>query len=167
VFAGDNGPEPTLLNLGTSGFFDGSLFAGMEGALRTPCIARWPNRIAAGRRTNEIFHLTDWFTTLITMAGLDVPGDRVIDGKDQSSFLYGQQEESNREGFLSWNGARLYGVKWRNFKMALVEQRSMFDSAPDYGTMNCRNLIWDPKETQPLEPLIPAGAPLDFVPKAK
>jgi hypothetical protein len=51
--------------------------------------------------------------------------------------------------------------------MALVEQRSMFDSAPDYGTMNCRNLIWDPKETQPLEPLIPAGAPLDFVPKAK
>lgn len=193
VFAGDNGPEPTLLNLGTSGFFDGSLFTGMEGALRTPCIARWPNRIVAGRKSNEIFHVTDWFTTLITMAGLKVPGDRVIDGKDQSPFLYGEQEKSNREGFLYWNGPRLHGVKWQNFKMAFVEQRSMFDPAPEYGTVNLRNLIWDPKETQPIEPrywhtwtavhfgrlikefqesvkrepLIPAGAPLDFVPKAQ
>jgi arylsulfatase A-like enzyme len=191
VFAGDNGPDPNLLHRGTSGFFDGSLFTGMEGALRTPCIARWPGRIAAGRRSNEIFHITDWFSTLITMAGFKVPGDRVIDGKDQSPFLYGQQETSNREGFLYWNGPRLYGVKWRNFKMALVEQRAMFDPAPEYGFTNCRNLIWDPKETQPLEPryghswtgahfgrlikefqesvkrepLIPAGAPLDYVPK--
>jgi len=193
VFAGDNGADPNLLHLGTSGFFEGSYFTGMEGSLRTPSIARWPNRIAAGRKSNGIFHITDWFTTLISMAGLKVPDDRVIDGKDQSQFLYGQQEESNREGFLFWNGPRLFGVKWRDFKLSLVEQRSMLDPAPDYGFPNLRNLIYDPKETQRVEPryfhtwtmahfarlikefqesvkrepLIPAGAPLDFVPRVK
>ncbi len=86
------------------------------------------------------------------MAGLKLPDDRVIDGKDQSAFLFGQQEESSREGFLYWNGPRLFGVKWRNFKLALVEQRSMFDPAPEYGFPNIRNLAWDPKETQPVEP---------------
>jgi len=34
----------------------------MEGSLRTPCIARWPGKIAAGRTSNEIVHITDWFT---------------------------------------------------------------------------------------------------------
>jgi arylsulfatase len=191
VFAGENGADPNLLHMGTSGFFEGSYFTGMEGALRTPGIARWPKKIAAGRKSNEVFHITDWFTTLITMAGLKVPADRVIDGKDQSPFLYGKQKASNREGFLYWNGARLYGVKWQDFKLALVDQRTMFGPAPEYGFPNIRNLMWDPKETQPVEPrhfstwtmahferlmkefaesvkrepLIPCGAPLDYVPR--
>ena len=38
-----------------------------------------------------------------TIAGLSIPDDREIDGIDQSAFLYGEQEESNREGFLYWN----------------------------------------------------------------
>jgi arylsulfatase len=100
VFAGDNGNEELLLNRGTSGFFEGSYFTGMEASLRTPCIARWPGRIATGHRSDEIVHITDWFTTLLTMANLPVPEDRVIDGKDQSAFLSGAQQKSNREGFI-------------------------------------------------------------------
>ena len=191
VFAGDNGPDPNLLNRGTAGFFDGTLFTGMEGSLRTPCIVRWPQHIPAGARSNEIVHITDWFTTLCAMAGVVAPDDRVIDGKDQTAFLTGQQEQSARDGFIFWNGPRMYGVKWEDFKLALVEQRGVFDAAPEYGFPNVRNLIWDPKETEPMEPrywstwtmahfgrllseyeesvkrepLIPAGAPLDHVPK--
>ncbi len=131
VFAGDNGNEEMLLNRGTAGFFEGSYFTGMEASLRTPCIARWPGKIAAGRKSNEIVHITDWFTTLLTMAGLPVPDDRVIDGRDQSPFLSGEQEKSNRKGFLYWIGRLM-----KEFAMSV--QR---------------------------EPLIPAGAPLDFVPK--
>jgi arylsulfatase len=47
--------------------------------------------------------------------------DRVIDSKDQLQFLSGEQEKSNREGFLYWNGEKLYGVKWQNFKLVLVD----------------------------------------------
>jgi len=191
VFAGDNGNEEMLLNRGTSGFFEGSYFTGMEASLRTPCIARWPGKIAAGQKSNEIVHITDWFTTLLSMAGLPVPNDRVIDGKDQAAFLSGEQEKSNREGFIYWNGEKMYGVKWQNFKMVMVEQKYFTDPALPLGMPHIVNLVTDPKEREPFnpvylhswtmahfgrlmkefqesvkrEPLIPAGAPLDFVPK--
>ncbi len=192
VFAGDNGNEEMILHRGTAGFFEGSYFTGMEASLRTPCIARWPGKIAAGRQSNEIVHITDWFTTLLKMTDLPVPLDRVIDGKDQSPFLSGKQEKSNREGFLYWNGEKLYGVKWQHFKLVLVEQKYLTDPALPLGFPHIINLVTDPKEREPFnpvylhtwtlahfgrlmkefaisvqrEPLIPAGAPLDFVPKA-
>jgi arylsulfatase len=182
-----------LLHRGTAGFFEGSYVTGAEGSLRTPCIARWPGKIAAGRKSDEIVHITDWFTTLLTMAGLPVPDDRVIDGKDQSTFLSGSQPESNRDGFLYWNGDKLYGVKWRNFKLVMVKQTYLTDPALPLGFPYIVNVVADPKEREPFnapylhtwtlahfgrlmkefaqsvqrEPLIPAGAPLDFVPKAQ
>ncbi len=193
VFAGDNGNEEMLLHRGTAGFFEGSYFTGMEGSLRTPCIARWPGRIAAGKRSDEIVHITDWFVTLSRMAGVDVPDDRVIDGVDQTAFLCGQQEESARDGFIYWNGERMYGMKWRNFKMVFVKQTYFTDPALPLAFPHLINLHTDPKEREPFnqvyfhswttahfgrmltafqssvakEPLIPAGAPLDFVPRPK
>jgi arylsulfatase len=111
VFAGDNGNEDFLLARGTGGYWAGSYFTGMEASSRTPCLVRWPGEVPAGSRSNEIVHIADMFTTLLTMAGLKVPADRVIDGVDQSPFFRGRQKESNREGFMYWNGDRLYGVK--------------------------------------------------------
>lgn len=190
VFAGDNGNEESLLHRGTAGFWEGSYFTGMEGSLRTPCLVRWPGHVAAGQQSNEIMHVTDWFSTLLAMASIPAPDDRVIDGKDQSAFLTGDQAHSNRDGFIYWNGARMYGVKWQNFKVALMEQKYMFDPALELPTPHIINLLTDPKEREPFnpvhlhtwvlahsgrilrefqdsirrEPLIPAGAPLDHIP---
>src|SRR4029453_12694677 len=86
---------------------------------------------------------------LLTMAGLPVPGARVIDGQDQSPFLSGEQEKSNREGFLYWNGEKLYGVKWQNFKLVLVEQKYFTDPALPLGFPRIVNLVTDPKEREP------------------
>jgi arylsulfatase len=193
VFAGDNGNEEMILNRGTGGYWEGSYFTGMEASLRTPCLVRWPGKIPAAVESNEIVHVTDWFTTLLNMAGLEVPDDREIDGIDQSPFFYGEQEESNRDGFIFWNGEKMYGVKWRNFKLALVEQKYFTDPALPLGFPHIINLITDPKEREPFNPvylhtwtlahfgrliaefqasvkreqLIPGGAPLDFVPERK
>ncbi|MDT5167194.1 MAG: hypothetical protein QOD02_509 [Mycobacterium sp.] len=191
VFAGDNGNEEMLLHRGTAGFFEGSYFTGMEGSLRTPCITRWPGHVAEGVVSNEIMHVTDWFTTLLAMTGLDAPADRIIDGKNQTAFLSGQDEVSNRDGFIYWNGEHIYGIKWQNFKFVMVEQKYMTDPALPLGFPHIVNLMTDPKEREPYnpvylhswtlahfgrlladfkhsvaqEPLIPAGAPLDFVPQ--
>ena len=56
VFAGDNGPEDTLLWRGSPGYWEGSYFAGGAGNLRTPCIARWPGRVSPGVSSDEIMH---------------------------------------------------------------------------------------------------------------
>jgi arylsulfatase len=151
VFAGDNGNDDALLHRGTPGFWEGSYFTGMEGSLRTPCVVRWPGHVAAGRQSNEIMHVTDWFTTLLTMAGLPVPDDREIDGKDQSAFLAGEHEQSNRDGFIFWNGPRMYGVKWQNFKATVIDQTSMFDPALERSIPRVTNLLTDPKEREPVD----------------
>jgi arylsulfatase A-like enzyme len=190
VFAGDNGPEDVLLWRGTPGFWEGSYFAGNEGNLRTPCIVRWPGEVPPGRVSNELMHVTDWFTTLVRAAGLTPPGDRVIDGVDQLAWLTGAQPGSGREGLIYWMGPEMYGVKWRDFKLVLVTQRYMMDPAQRLATPHIINLITDPQEREPVslphlhtwtathfsriigefqssvarEPLTPAGAPLDHVP---
>lgn len=190
IFAGDNGPEEALPWRGTAGFFEGSYFTGMEGSLRTPCLIRWPGRVPAGRESNEVVHITDMFPTLLNWAGGEVPSDRVIDGIDQDAFFRGDQENSNRDGFIFWNGTRRYGIKWRNFKAYQVEQKYFYDPAPPLGVGRIINLLTDPKEREPVEypymhtwvmyhigrmikefeasveqePPIPAGAPVDYNP---
>jgi len=191
VFSGDNGPEEMLPDRGHAGFWQGSYFTGMEGSLRTPAIVRYPGIVPAGAESDEIVHITDMFPTLALWAGAGVPGDRIIDGKDQRAFLQGESETSARDGFPFWMGERMYGVKWRNFKVVTVLQRTLTEPAQTLATPHIINLDVDPTEREPFhypyihswvighasrivadfqesvaqEALIPLGAPLDFVPE--
>jgi arylsulfatase A-like enzyme len=136
-------------------------------------------------------HVTDWFTTILRAAGLSEPADRVIDGVNQLGWFTGQAATSQREGYIYWMGSQMYGVKWRNFKLVLVAQQYMQDPAAHLPTPRLINLATDPheRETASLpylhtwtaahfnkiigefeaslhrEPVIPMGAPLDYVPK--
>ena len=138
-------------------------------------------------------HQVDLFTTLLSWVGQEVPKDRVIDGIDQRPFFEGRQDASNREGCLVWVRDRLHGVKWRNFKVMFVRQRYLDEEVQALTTPHVINLITDPNERESYhqqhlhywvlgharrlvrafeatvrgEPLIPAGAPLAAVPRAK
>ena len=189
VFAGDNGPEEVQLWRGTPGYWEGSYFAGGEGNLRTPCIARWPGHIAGRQVSDEIIHVTDWFTILLHAAGADAPADRVIDGVNQLPWL-GGHDPSQRDGYIYWMGPQMYGVKWRNFKLAFVTQTYSTDPVGKLSSPRIINLIADPQEREPLnlpylhswtvthlnklladyqasvkrEPPVPSGAALGHVP---
>lgn len=151
VFAGDNGPEEVLTWRGTPGYWEGSYFAGGEGNLRTPCMVRWPGRIPANRVSDDIMHVTDWFTTITRTAGATVPADRIIDGVDQTGWLTGQEPGSARDGYLFWMGSELYGAKWRNFKLALVAQKYSTDPPAKLSSPHIVNLLTDPQEREPLD----------------
>jgi arylsulfatase A-like enzyme len=192
IFAGDNGPEEMLLHRGSPGLYDGSYFTSSEGGLRSPCIVRWPGRFPAGRESNEMVHISDMFTTLLSSVGVSAPADRIIDGKDQAAFFRGETESSARDGVIIWVGDQMHGVKWKDFKVLVKQTRYFFDAAPPLGFIKIINLIKDPKEREPIdpeyysswvavhvghilkefkesvarEPVIPAGAPLEYVPKA-
>jgi arylsulfatase A-like enzyme len=130
VFTSDNGPEATWPWQGSSGPWRGYYFTHMEGSLRVPFIIRWPNRVPAGRVSNEIVHEVDTYTTFAKIAGASVPRDRPLDGVDQTDFLLGKSEKSAREGFPVFVADRLEAVKWRNWKVVFYDEQRVWWSPP-------------------------------------
>jgi len=125
IFVSDNGPTTTggslnELYAGDTGPFRGELGDAYEGSIRTVGMIRWPGRIKPSV-TNEMIAIHDFLPTLATIIGGKVPQDRPIDGVDQSSFLLGQQEASNRDHLLTFVGDRLVAVRWRQWRMYPVE----------------------------------------------
>src|SRR5258706_4772973 len=117
IFASDNGPEFIRPWDGWAGPWRGQYFTAWEGGIRVPFMIRLPNRIPAGRVSDEIVHAVDLFPTLASLAGAIGPKDRPIDGLDQSPFFLGKTEKSAREGILVWCADRLQAVKWHNYKV--------------------------------------------------
>jgi arylsulfatase len=189
IFASDNGPEYRRPWRGSAGMWTGTYHTAMEGALRVPLIIRWPNKIPAGKVTNEMIHVVDLFPTLAQIANLEIPKDRIIDGLDQSQFLLGKQEKSNREGFVYFIKTELRAAKWRDWKMHFVWEVEPNAGANHLETPYLFNIVQDPKEESDVNttqgwvrgpirkmvinfqnslkeyPPIPPGAPDEFQPK--
>jgi len=156
IFTADNGPEAlsagetsmtveTALH-GSAGPWRSTLFTGYEGALRVPFAVRWPDKIEAGRVSDEIVHAMDLFPTLAGIAGGKVPSDRVIDGIDMSGFFLGKTQQSGREGFVIYMGNDVFGVKWRDWKLHFKEQTGWNGELREYTMPRLYNLINDPQE---------------------
>jgi len=146
IFASDNGPEFRRPWRGTAGPWSGTYHTAMEGGLRVPLIVKWPGHIDKARVSDDIVHVTDLFTTLIEIAGAELPTDRPIDGLSQLSWWKGLVEKSAREGFLFYIKTELRAVKWRHWKLHFV-----FESEPNSGTLHLEtpwlfNIKRDPKE---------------------
>ncbi|TWT58298.1 Arylsulfatase precursor [Thalassoglobus neptunius] len=62
-----------------------------EAGIRVPAIVWGPGLgIDQGRVSQEMIHAMDWFPTLSTFAGISVPEERIIDGRDLSALLTGK-----------------------------------------------------------------------------
>ena len=146
IWFSDNGPEYFYPWHGTAGPWRGNYFTAWEGSMRAPFLIRWPEKIPAGSVSNEIVHVVDLLPTLGEIAGYDVPNDRIIDGVEQLDFFTGKQDKSNLEGFIIYNNDDVYGYKWRNWKMHLVELENMNSEPKKLNVPRIYNLITDPKE---------------------
>jgi arylsulfatase len=158
LWLSDNGPEEIEEHHGTSGYWRGNYFTALEGSLRVPAIIRWPGKIPKGKVTNEIIHMVDVLPTIASIVGAEVPKDRIIDGIDQSDFLLGKQEQSNREGFPIYNGDEMFAYKWKNWKMHLIELNSMFGAPAKLNMPHLYNLIEDPKEKYTIDQVDVSGS---------
>jgi arylsulfatase len=125
VFTSDNGPE-TLQGIGInyggqsdSGPFRGEFPSGWEGAIRVPCILRWPGHTEPGRVSNDVVSILDFYRTCASMAGAveRIPTDRAMDSVSQVDFLFGDLERSEREFVMFFHAGELLSIKWRNFKV--------------------------------------------------
>ena len=112
IFTSDNGPWYG----GSTGGLRGMKGKTWEGGLRVPMIARWPGKIPPGIVNDSIAGTIDVFPTILKIAGVKVPGDRIIDGKDIWPILTSDSTKSSHEALFAMQGTNLMTVrsgKWR------------------------------------------------------
>lgn len=103
LFASDNGPEELTLHdtaVGSAGELRGRKRSLYEGGIRSPLIARWPGRVAAGRVDDQsVLSALDLVPTLAALVGASAQ-EPELDGENAlSALLEGPRE---RKGVLFW-----------------------------------------------------------------
>jgi arylsulfatase len=139
-------------------------------------------------------HITDWMPTLLNLIGEpgQMPTDRVIDGCDQSAFITGKQDHSNRNHFPMFFDHLHVGMRYKNFKILTHKIEDGAAPIQQLAIPHIYNLTVNPDEDQPYnydpahtwvlykifgpktrelmaslkKDSVPFGAPLDFNPYA-
>ena len=125
VFTSDNGPTrgggrrgPRFTG-GSAGGLRGNKGTTFEGGMREPGIFRWLGKIAAGSETNQQASILDLLPTLAVLAGAEVPGDRVIDGRSIADLLLGKTDSLPDEPFYYYFGMQLQAIRLGQWKLFL------------------------------------------------
>jgi len=111
IFTSDNGPWWQ----GSAGAMRGRKNLAFEGGFRVPLVARWPGAIPAGMVTDEMSMNFDIFATCLAVAGIPLPQDRIIDGRNILPVLTGGAA-SPHDTLYFYKGRRLVGVRHKNWK---------------------------------------------------
>lgn len=112
LFTSDNGPW----HEGNPGYHRGRKGLPYEGGQRVPLIATWPDHIPHGTTTTEMVMNVDFFPTILAAAGLPVPADRVIDGKNLLPLMTGETTTSPHDYLLYHWGKRFLAIRDREYK---------------------------------------------------
>ena len=115
IFTSDNGPW-LIFNEhgGSAGLLREGKGCTFEGGMREPCIMWWPGSIKPGV-VNDMGATMDVYTTILTLAGAEVPSDRVVDGLDLSPALFGTGSSPRKTVFF-YRGAKIYAVRKGPYK---------------------------------------------------
>ncbi|MEQ8675311.1 MAG: sulfatase-like hydrolase/transferase [Aggregatilineales bacterium] len=137
IFTSDNGPELNIYgddaSTDTRRFncnFNGAKGVVYEGGVRVPLIVRWNAGLdGGGRQFDGMAHFTDWFTTLLAMAEINPPDDRMIDGINLLPVLRGESNDICDRRFWQWN--RYTPVKECNAAMREGDWKLIFPAIPE------------------------------------
>jgi len=128
-----------------------------EGGHRIPFIARWPGRIAADARSDQLLSLTDVLATLAAVAGVDLPRDAGEDSYDMLPALLGTAASTPiRTSLISHSSQGVFALREGPWK--LIEGRGSggftepvrIEPGPGEPVGQLYNLAEDPGETNNL-----------------
>ncbi|MCB1224332.1 MAG: sulfatase-like hydrolase/transferase [Verrucomicrobiales bacterium] len=77
-----------------------------EGGVRVPAIFRWPGHLPEGRVCDEMLSTLDVVPLCLGVAGVEMPGDRVLDGRDPLSALRGEAASPHEEMVFAYGRDR-------------------------------------------------------------
>lgn len=113
IFTSDNGPWYG----GSTGSLRGMKARTWDGGLRVPLIARMPGVIPPGVVNHEPAASIDVFATVCNLAGVSLPDDRVIDGRDIMPLLQDSAEKSPHDAIFGMHGNNLAVIRSGKWKL--------------------------------------------------
>ena len=144
-FTSDNGPcktdshDPEFFD--SNGVFNGYKRDMGEGGLRVPMIARWPDKVPAGKTSDQVWAFWDVLPTFADLAGLPVPKD--IDGISMRPAILGE-EQSETHDYLYWDYGHCRAVYQQALRMDDWKAIRIGKNAP----LALYDLNTDPGETK-------------------
>ncbi len=96
IFTNDNGAIRDSMNFP----YRGTKNTNYEGGVRVPCIVSWPGVVQPGSSCDGMIHITDFYPTLISMAGGSHDQELSIDGYDMSQLLLKPETPSPRNEII-------------------------------------------------------------------
>lgn len=171
IFTSDNGPwymekSPHHIKQGEAKHGGSALplrghkVTAWEGGARVPCIVWRPGTVAAGSESDEIVRTLDFLPTFVSLAGAEVPSDRIIDGKDVTDLLHGVADaKSPSNTFYYYTRTQLVAVRKGDWKLFLPLKQKTFgnwdvytkdEDVSDHREARLYNLKTDISETTDL-----------------
>ena len=142
IVTSDNGPWFE----GDAGGWRGRKGESHEGGFRVPFIARLPGTIEAGQVSHEMAMNIDLLPTIAALAGVSVPDDRVIDGRNILGVLT-NNERSPHDVLFFFDGNDIAAARDRRFRLVLSAfYRSYPIPFEKYGIPMLFDLEKDPHE---------------------
>ncbi|MBT7066210.1 MAG: sulfatase, partial [Verrucomicrobia bacterium] len=130
IFTSDNGSRARGEG-GSNAPLRGTKFQTWEGGQRVPCIVRYPGKVPAGRICDDLVTSMDFMPTFARMTGTTEPQDRVIDGKDISPLIFGDEgATSPHESFWYYRLDNLEAVRRGKWKLHFAKGKA-FDKADE------------------------------------
>nr|XP_020642632.1 steryl-sulfatase [Pogona vitticeps] len=100
------------VNGGYNGIYKGGKATNWEGGIRVPGLFRWPGVVQPDVQIHEPTSNMDIFSTVVKLAGAQLPNDRIIDGRDLMPLLQGTTLQSKHEFLFHYCNAYLNAVRW-------------------------------------------------------
>jgi arylsulfatase A-like enzyme len=141
IFTSDNGGE----RFSATWPFTGIKTELLEGGLRVPGLICWPDRIAAGRTSEQVAITMDWFATLLAAAGTAPDPDYPADGISLLPALTGSGDPQPRKLFWRYKTNAQRALREGDFKYLKIRDNTYLF-----------NVVEDPRERANLKTRLPA-----------
>jgi arylsulfatase A-like enzyme len=170
IFTTDNGSPKRLAGMVGGRRASGGLGSLSEGGLDVPLVVNCPARIAQGRVQRALVDCTDFLPTMVELASVELPRDRVIDGRSFAAELRGNAQAPLGREWIFAQLAETRVVRDRRFK--LYSTGELFDLTADPLEKTHLARSFDPEvvaaraRLQKVLHELPADAHLPFPPRS-
>lgn len=127
-----------------NGILKGTKQTAWEGGVRTPFIARWPNKFPAGEISDQLFALNDVMPSIAGILEFELSEAEALDGYNLLQVLKGEKE-GLRKSVVIQSSNNIFGLRMDNWKFIDASNQESADAIDEL-----YDLSKDPSESNNL-----------------